>query len=85
MSRAQEIRQRRLNERSTDSQEKWRIINDKANIMKEYVLDMLEKPTPNNSADEVILCKTDSGKIRIGRKWDQEFTEEIFEDEVMKN
>lgn len=87
MSRAQEIRQKRLNERREAEEEKRKEelrIKDEAEKMKDWVLDLFERPTKFNSADEVHLSNTYYGKIEIGYGNKTVMTYKEFDPEIMK-
>lgn len=87
MSRAQEIRQKRLNERREAEEEKRKEqlrIEDEAKKLYDWVLDLLENPTKFNSADEVYLSNTYYNKIQIGYRFNEGVTEREFESEFMK-
>lgn len=87
MNRAQEIRQKRLNERREAEEKKRKeelMIEDEAKKLYDWVLDLLENPTEFNSADEVHLSNTYYNKIQIGYKFGKGVTEKEFEGEVMK-
>lgn len=87
MSRAQEIRQKRLNERREEEEKKKEEelrIKEEAEKMQDWVLDLFEKPTKFNSADEVHLSSTYYGKIDIGYGSNKLMTGKAFEPQVMK-
>lgn len=87
MSRAQEIRQKRLNERKDIAEKKTKHdleVKAKAEKLFDWVLDMLEHPTANNTADEVYLSNSYQNKIQIGYDYEKGLTDKPFEWEVMK-
>ncbi len=87
MSRAQEIRQKRLNERKDIAEKKTKHdleVKAKAEKLFDWVLDMLEHPTANNTADKVYLSDSYQGKIQIGYHYEKGFTDKPFDCKVMK-
>ncbi|MCI9178127.1 MAG: hypothetical protein HFJ28_06225 [Clostridia bacterium] len=87
MNKAQEIRQKRLNERKEIAEKKTKHdleIKAKAEELFNWVLDMLDTPTANNTADEVHLSDSYYNKIRVGYNYEKGLTDKPFECEVMK-
>lgn len=87
MSRAQEIRQRRLNERQKIAEEQKKLelkTESEAKMLFDWVLDMFETPTNNNTADEVHLSETYYGKIQVGYNHKEGLTDKDFNWKVMK-
>lgn len=87
MSRAQEIRQKRLNERKDIAEKKTKHdmeVKAKAEELFDWVLDMFEHPTANNTADEVHLSDSYYNKIQIGYDYEKGLTDKLFDWEVMK-
>lgn len=88
-SRAQEIRQKRLNERKGIAEKETNPpnleIKAKAEELFNWVLDMLDTPTENNTADEVYLSNCSClNKIQIGHDCEKGLTDKPFEEEVME-
>lgn len=77
MSRAQEIRNKRLAEKEDR-------IKEEAKVLYNWVLDMFENPTANNTAYEVYLYETSDFKIRIGDNPKKGITDKPFVTSVMK-
>lgn len=87
MSRAQEIRQNRLNERKAIAEKKTEQdmkIQDEANELFDWVLDMFENPTRDNTADEVHLSGSYEGRIRVGHDYRKGLTQKTFDWRVVK-
>ncbi len=83
MNRAQKIRQKRLKEREIINEERRKEVMAEAKKLFDWVLDLLEHPTPNNTADEVMLLYVKNDKIAIGNE-KEGCTEKTFDSEVMK-
>ena len=88
MSRAQEIRKKRLIERGEIIPKKKTevdlAIEDKAKELFDWVLNMLEHPTPYNTADQVYLSRSYDSKIRVGYRYAVELTDKNFDGQVME-
>lgn len=88
MNRAQEIRQRRLKERETETKKEMQHdeeVQKEVEKLYEWVLDMLDKPSEFNTPDEVYLSDSYRNKIRIGNSFEKGgLTERPFNDETMK-
>lgn len=90
MTRAQQVRKKRLKERDEEKRKEEEIrleVERKTDEMYEWVLDLFERPTKYNSADEVQLNDTYYHKIRIGKGLDETvgITERKFDRRVIEN
>lgn len=83
MNRAQEIRQKRLKARAIENEQREKQLKEKAEELFDWVLDLLENPTPNNTADTVRLFKGVNGKIIVGDDGGKE-TEKTFDMDVIE-
>ena len=87
MNRALEIRQKRLNERKKIVQKQAQHdmeIKAKAEKLFNWVLDMFENPTANNTADEIYLSDSYFNKIQVGYHYNEGLTDITFDYEVME-
>ncbi len=87
MSRAQEIRQKRLDERKENEEENKErqashktMVETEAKRLFDWVLDLLEHPTKDNTKDRVCLYNR-LGSICVGYSG---ITSETFDDEIMR-
>ena len=80
--RAQDFCQRRLNERKNAQLKNEEHIIQCAEVLFDWVLDLMENPTPNNTSDEVYLRKSKNGCILLG--YIGEITDKPFDTDVMR-